>query len=163
MGMWLDLPTFQTVVASTPLVAIDLVVRNGRGEVFLGLRVNRPAYGFWFVPGGRIRKNESLDSAFRRITQDELGRPFERATARLLGVFEHFYEDSVFANAGFGPDTHYVVLSYCLELDDSTLQPPAEQHQQYRWWPQDELRFSSRVHENTRAYFTNPVPRMLSC
>jgi len=161
--MWLDLPTFQTVVASTPLVAIDLVVRNGRGEVFLGLRVNRPAYGFWFVPGGRIRKNESLDSAFRRITQDELGRPFERATARLLGVFEHFYEDSVFANAGFGPDTHYVVLSYCLELDDSTLQPPAEQHQQYRWWPQDELRFSSRVHENTRAYFTNPVPRMLSC
>ncbi|ETK24479.1 GDP-mannose mannosyl hydrolase [Pseudomonas sp. FH1] len=163
MGMWLDLPTFQTVVASTPLVAIDLVVRNGRGEVFLGLRVNRPAYGFWFVPGGRIRKNESLDSAFRRITQDELGRPFERATARLLGVYEHFYEDSVFANAGFGPDTHYVVLSYCLELDDSTLQPPAEQHQQYRWWPQDELRFSSRVHENTRAYFTNPVPRMLSC
>ncbi|MGY1882537.1 MULTISPECIES: GDP-mannose mannosyl hydrolase [Pseudomonas] len=161
--MWLDLPTFQTVVASTPLVAIDLVVRNGRGEVFLGLRVNRPAYGFWFVPGGRIRKNESLDSAFRRITQDELGRPFERATARLLGVYEHFYEDSVFANAGFGPDTHYVVLSYCLELDDSTLQPPAEQHQQYRWWPQDELRFSSRVHENTRAYFTNPVPRMLSC
>lgn len=161
--MWLDLPTFQTVVASTPLVAIDLVVRNGRGEVFLGLRVNRPAYGFWFVPGGRIRKNESLDSAFRRITQDELGRAFERATARLLGVFEHFYEDSVFANAGFGPDTHYVVLSYCLELDDSTLQPPAEQHQQYRWWPQDELRFSSRVHENTRAYFTNPVPRMLSC
>ena len=161
--MWLDLPTFQTVVASTPLVAIDLVVRNGRGEVFLGLRVNRPAYGFWFVPGGRIRKNESLDSAFRRITQDELGCPFERATARLLGVFEHFYEDSVFANAGFGPDTHYVVLSYCLELDDSTLQPPAEQHQQYRWWPQDELRFSSRVHENTRAYFTNPVPRMLSC
>ncbi|WP_442960290.1 NUDIX domain-containing protein [Pseudomonas azotoformans] len=121
------------------------------------------AYGFWFVPGGRIRKNESLDSAFRRITQDELGRPFERATARLLGVYEHFYEDSVFANAGFGPDTHYVVLSYCLELDDSTLQPPAEQHQQYRWWPQDELRFSSRVHENTRAYFTNPVPRMLSC
>lgn len=163
MGMWLDLPTFQTVVASTPLVAIDLVVRNGRGEVFLGLRVNRPAYGFWFVPGGRIRKNESLDSAFLRITLDELGRPFERATARLLGVFEHFYEDSVFANAGFGPDTHYVVLSYCLELDDSTLQPPAEQHQQYRWWPQDELRFSSRVHENTRAYFTNPVPRMLSC
>ena len=161
--MWLDLPTFQTVVASTPLVAIDLVVRNGRGEVFLGLRVNRPAYGVWFVPGGRIRTNESLDSAFRRITQDELGRPFERATARLLGVFEHFYEDSVFANAGFGPDTHYVVLSYCLELDDSTLQPPAEQHQQYRWWPQDELRFSSRVHENTRAYFTNPVPRMLSC
>lgn len=152
--MWLDLPTFQTVVASTPLVAIDLVVRNRHGDVLLGLRVNRPAYGFWFVPGGRIQKNESLDGAFRRITQDELGRPFERATARLQGVFEHFYDDSVFASAGAGPDTHYVVLSYCLELaGDETLQPPAGQHQQYRWWPEDELRFSLRVHANTRAYF----------
>lgn len=69
-------------------------------------------------------------------------------------MFEHFYDDSVFANAGCGPDTHYVVLSYCLELvDDQPLQPPTEQHQQYRWWPQDELRFSTRVHEHTRAYF----------
>lgn len=152
--MWLDSPTFTTVVASTPLVAIDLVVTNSRGDALLGLRVNRPAYGFWFVPGGRIQKNERLDSAFRRITHDELGRSFERAQARLLGVFEHFYDDSVFANAGSGPDTHYVVLSYRLELvDDETLQPPTEQHQQYRWWPQDELRFSSRVHEHTRAYF----------
>ncbi|MGA9700510.1 GDP-mannose mannosyl hydrolase [Pseudomonas sp.] len=152
--MWLDLPTFHTVVASTPLVAIDLVVRNSRGDALLGLRVNRPAYGFWFVPGGRIQKNESLDGAFRRISRDELGRSFERASARLLGVFEHFYDDSVFANVGAGPDTHYVVLSYCLELaDDQPLQPPTAQHQQYRWWPQDELRFSPRVHENTRAYF----------
>ncbi|WP_455825713.1 GDP-mannose mannosyl hydrolase [Pseudomonas graminis] len=152
--MWLDLPTFHTVVASTPLVAIDLVVRNSRGDALLGLRVNRPAYGFWFVPGGRIQKNESLDGAFRRISRDELGRSFERASARLLGVFEHFYDDSVFANVGAGPDTHYVVLSYCLDLaDDQPLQPPRAQHQQYRWWPQDELRFSPRVHENTRAYF----------
>ena len=152
--MWLDLPTFHTVVASTPLVAIDLVVKNSRGDVLLGLRVNRPAYGFWFVPGGRIQKNESLDGAFRRISRDELGRTFERANARLLGVFEHFYDDSVFANVGGGPDTHYVVLSYCLDLtDDEPLQPPTAQHQQYRWWPQDELRFSPRVHENTRAYF----------
>lgn len=154
MGMWLDLPTFRTVVAATPLIAIDLVIKNRRGEVLLGLRVNRPAHGFWFVPGGRIQKNESLDTAFRRITLDELGRAFERASARLLGVFEHFYADSVFAAAGAGPDTHYVVLGYCLELDDDpALQPPAEQHQQFRWWPQDELRLSPRVHAHTRAYF----------
>jgi colanic acid biosynthesis protein WcaH len=154
MGMWLDTQTFQAVVASTPLVAIDLVLMNPRGEVLLGLRVNRPAHGCWFVPGGRIRKNESLDSAFRRITRDELGRTFERANARLLGVYEHFYRDSVFANAGAGPDTHYVVLSYRLTLaDDETLQPSPEQHQQYRWWPLAELRCSTRVHENTRAYF----------
>ncbi|MFL1416310.1 GDP-mannose mannosyl hydrolase [Pseudomonas fildesensis] len=152
--MWLDLPTFNTVMASTPLVAIDLVVMKPGGETLLGLRVNRPAYGFWFVPGGRIRKNETLDNAFRRLTREELGRTFERASARLLGVFEHFYDDSVFANAGAGPDTHYVVLAYCLTVTlDDALQPPTEQHHHYRWWSLDELRFSERVHANTRAYF----------
>ncbi|MBI6554754.1 MAG: GDP-mannose mannosyl hydrolase [Rhodanobacter sp.] len=152
--MWLDLPTFNTVVMSTPLVAIDLIVRKPNGDTLLGLRINRPAYGFWFVPGGRIQKNETLDDAFRRLTHEELGHTFERADAQLLGVFEHFYDDSVFANAGNGPDTHYVVLGYCLTLaENQVLEPPTEQHRHYRWWPLDELRYSPRVHENTRAYF----------
>ncbi len=41
--MWLDLPTFNTVVTSTPLVAIDLIVRKPNGDTLLGLRINRPA------------------------------------------------------------------------------------------------------------------------
>ena len=46
----LELETFKTVVASTPLVSIDLIVRNRQGQVLLGLRTNRPAQGGWFVP-----------------------------------------------------------------------------------------------------------------
>ena len=82
--MWLTGDTFRTVVASTPLVSIDLVVQDAEGAVLLGQRLNRPAQGFWFVPGGRIMKNETLDAAFRRLTADELGRPFEGCEARLL-------------------------------------------------------------------------------
>jgi colanic acid biosynthesis protein WcaH len=64
--MFLEKDTFKTVIASTPLVSIDLVVTNQNGEALLGKRLNRPAKDFWFVPGGRILKEESLAAAFRR-------------------------------------------------------------------------------------------------
>ena len=70
--MYLDKQTFSTVIKSSPLVSIDLVVINPDGQALLGQRLNRPAKGFWFVPGGRILKNESLGNAFKRLTLEEL-------------------------------------------------------------------------------------------
>jgi colanic acid biosynthesis protein WcaH len=72
--MFLDKETFSTVIESTPLVSIDLVIKNQQGQALLGQRLNRPAKGFWFVPGGRVLKNESLAAAFKRLTLDELGQ-----------------------------------------------------------------------------------------
>lgn len=151
--MWLTPETFRTVVASTPLVSIDLVVQNARGQILLGQRLNRPAQGFWFVPGGRILKNESLDDAFARLTKVELGQCFERNKARLLGVYEHFYADSVFGEGQAFADTHYVVLGYLLLVgDQQLLNLPQDQHGQYRWWDISQMLASARVHDNTRAY-----------
>lgn len=151
--MWLTPEAFHTVVASTPLVSIDLVVQNTRGQILLGQRLNRPAQGFWFVPGGRILKNESLDDAFVRLTKVELGQCFERIEARLLGVYEHFYADSVFGAGQEFADTHYVVLGYLLVVDDEQLSnPPQDQHGQYHWWEVGQLLVSAQVHDNTRAY-----------
>ena len=48
--MHLDDKTFLRVIEATPLVSIDLLVRNERGQVLLGKRANRPAQGLWFVP-----------------------------------------------------------------------------------------------------------------
>jgi len=151
--MWLNDDTFRVVVASTPLVSIDLVVQNELGELLLGRRLNRPAQGFWFVPGGRLQKNETLDGAFRRLTSGELGSAFDRASARLLGVYEHFYTDSVFGTAEDGIDTHYVVLGYHLRLPiDHALTLPSDQHSAYRWCSLNEVEASSEVHANSRAY-----------
>ncbi|SDI17905.1 colanic acid biosynthesis protein WcaH [Pseudomonas flavescens] len=148
--MFLPTDTFKTVVASTPLVSIDLLVRNAEGELLLGERLNRPAQGSWFAPGGRILKNETLDAAFERLTGEELGQAFRRDQGRLLGVYEHFYDDSVFGEA---PDTHYVVIAYALQLGaQQSLQPPSVQHGRYRWWPIEQIHDEPRIHRNTRDY-----------
>lgn len=151
--MWLDQATFTTVLNSTPLIAIDLIVENRAGEILLGKRTNRPAQDYWFVPGGRIRKNETLDDAFIRLTQNELGVTRARSDAQLLGVYEHFYADSVFGPAQSGPSTHYIVLGYRLSWNteqDAAL--PEHQHSAYRWWVPAAMQNDPQVHDNSRAY-----------
>lgn len=129
------------------------MVRDTHGRVLLGLRVNRPARGAWFVPGGRIYKNERLDEAFARITLAELGREFVRSGAPLLGVYEHLYDDNALDEAGVS--THYVVLAHALSVDAAGLSLPEDQHSQYRWAHVADVLADPTVHANTRAYFAN--------
>ncbi|ELP5730577.1 GDP-mannose mannosyl hydrolase [Vibrio vulnificus] len=148
----LDELTFKTVVASTPLVSMDLIVRNRHDQVLLGLRTNRPAQGFWFVPGGRICKDETFERAFLRLTEMELGTPKTLAQAKFLGPYQHLYSDN-FSGTLFS--THYVVLGYEICCDIALDNLPTDQHQHYRWWAIDELLSSDLVHPNTKAYFSN--------
>ena len=149
--MKLEDKDFLQVVTHTPLVAIDLIVKDERGAVLLGLRKNKPAQGFWFVPGGRIYKDERVAEALARIGRDELRIPLEPENIRFLGVFEHLYEDNVAGAPGIS--THYVVLG-CEVLQTVTLtQLPVSQHEDWRFLSVDELLASKDVHPYTKAYF----------
>ncbi|MBL0464127.1 GDP-mannose mannosyl hydrolase [Aeromonas veronii] len=147
---WLDKAQFQQIVAATPLISLDLIVRNGQGQVLLGRRLNRPAQGYWFVPGGRVRKDERLDAAFLRLTQEELGLAARRESARLLGPYEHFYADN-FSGTEF--TTHYVVLGYELAWQGQQYALPISQHDQYRWFEVVDLLQDPSVHQHTKDYF----------
>lgn len=149
--MFLSRDDFAQVVRHTPLVSIDLVVRDESERVLVGLRLNRPARGTWFVPGGRINKDERIDDAFLRISQAELGRAIQRAKASLLGVYEHLYDDNALEIPGVS--THYVVIAYRLHVNTASLALPVEQHEQFRWMDVDEIRRDAAVHPNTKAYF----------
>ncbi|MBB3189446.1 GDP-mannose mannosyl hydrolase [Halomonas cerina] len=146
---WLSDDAFHQVIAHTPLISLDFVVTNPQGEWLLGQRVNRPAQGSWFVPGGRVRKDETLEAAAQRLTRAELGQAIELAHMRFLGVYQHFYADSMLDP---GLSTHYVVLAYQVSraLDLEAL--PRQQHDRYRWWSPQAIATTEAVHANTRAY-----------
>jgi len=149
----LEPDAFLAVVRDTPLVAIDLLVRDNQGRLLMGLRANEPARGCWFVPGGRILKDETLEQAFARITESELGTPMERGDARLVGVYTHRY-DTNFAGAP-GVSTHYVVLAHELAASRLRTELPSTQHARYRWWTEDDARQSDEVHPNNLPYFAD--------
>ena len=147
----LDSNAFQIIVDKTPLISIDLIVRNSAGKILLGQRLNRPAEGFWFVPGGRILKDESRADAFKRLTKEELGQAFSINQAELLGPFDHFYSDNVF---GYEFSTHYVAIAYVLTLDTDLEELPLDvQHGSYKWFEIDSLLNDEKVHLHTKWYF----------
>jgi colanic acid biosynthesis protein WcaH len=149
--MFLERDDFAQVIRYAPLVSIDLVTCDERERVLVGLRLNRPACGSWFVPGGRIYKDERIDDAFLRISHAELGRAIPRSEASLLGIHEHLYDDNALEMPGVG--THYVVIAYQLHVDAASLVLPEGQHAKFRWMDANEMRDDPAVHPNTRAYF----------
>ena len=149
-GGFLPQDVWLQIVANAPLVSIDLIVRDRQGRVLLGLRKNEPARGSWFTPGGAIRKNESLDAAYARIAEAELGLPLRRSDARFLGVHEHRYDSNFAGAAGIG--THYVVLAH--ETTAPSLAGlPQSQHQDWRWMSVPDLRAAPDVHDYVKQYF----------
>ena len=146
---WLANNVFETIVTNTPLISIDLLVENEQGEFLLGLRKNRPAQGYWFVPGGRVLKNESLDQAFKRLTKLELGLELERNQADFKGVYEHFYQDSVFSEQY---STHYLALAHKIKINSNAVKIDKKQHSDYQWLKPEEL-VQVKVHEHTMDYF----------
>ncbi len=144
---------FVEVVKKTPLVSIDLIVENNRNEVLLGFRKNEPAKNYWFVPGGRILKNERIAEAFERIAENELGINLAYEDADFLGVFEHLYPKNPTQKREFS--THYVVLTYQVKLTKTPLKLPKTQHSRYQWFDRQSLRNDKKVHPYTREYFEN--------
>jgi colanic acid biosynthesis protein WcaH len=126
---------FRTVVRLTPLVSLDLIIRDPKGRTLLGLRTNEPAKGFYFVPGGRVLKNEPLRDAFSRILKSETSYAETMDQARFVGAFDHIYHANKFGDPDFG--THYVAIA---------------------WWETSDLLSSATVHENTKGYFRQPLP-----
>ncbi|HEY2451579.1 MAG TPA: GDP-mannose mannosyl hydrolase [Scandinavium sp.] len=150
----LESTLFRSLINNAPLISIDLIVRNKESNILLGKRVNAPAKGFYFVPGGRIYKNETLASAFQRICLSELGINVDISSVKMLGVYEHFYDDSF-----FGPEinTHYVVLAYELSIDVNLLSLPGAQHGDYIYMCKDDIVSAENVHSYTQQYFSQKV------
>lgn len=147
--MFLEKDLFSSIIKNTPLISIDLVVKNSEYKILLGKRVNKPAVGSWFVPGGRIYKDETIEKAFQRITKDEIGKEFSVEEAKFKGLYQHFYDDNVF-NDNFS--THYIVLGFELVINEE-LSLGTIQHEKYKWFDEKELLESEDVYSYVKDYF----------
>ena len=152
----LPLAQFQQAVAALPLVSVDWVLTNPAGELLVGQRLNAPARGTWFTPGGRIRKSEPLAAALRRVAAEELGLADELAGALAqrgepMGAWDHFFSDAAFsANV----PTQYVNLPHWVALSEVEVAqlrlPVGEQHSHWQWMPLDQA--AEAVHEYVKPY-----------
>lgn len=132
MTQWIDEETYAKFKQVMPIPCVDLVIwrhshEDGRPEILLCLRTNEPAKGFWWTPGGRLFKGETLEQAARRKAQEELGMEIELGPQ--LGTLDDIFEEAhtpctIFAARPKGDE---------IRLDS--------QHSKWRWsqWPDPEL------------------------
>lgn len=141
---------FLHVVKNTPLVSIDLLVRSHNNSLLMGLRKNDPASGYWFVPGGRVRKNEELEDAFLRITNSELNIPIRLDQAKFVGIFTHKYNNNYTGKFDFG--THYIAIAYELAIGIDIEKINNDQHSEYKWISKNDCQIN--IHQYSTAYLS---------
>ena len=159
--MFLSKGDFKNAVSIVPIIAIDICIINNK-KILLGYRKNPPAINHYFVPGGRIRKGESIEAAFKRILFDELGGILKSEfdiLKNLIGIYQHFYEDNFLGNKEF--DSHYVVLAFKLafnEIEISKINNFNNQHSDQIWHDYlSESRKKINIHKYTQEYLSNDL------
>ncbi len=147
----LEKDEYLNIINLIPITSIDVLMVNNLGDILLGLRRNNPAKGMWFVPGGVIKKGETIDNAFHRIIKKETGISTDIKDAIFIGVYQHFY-DTNFADV---PDikTQYTVLRYDIKFNKEINPIPDYQHSEFKWFSIDELIKDSNVHQYVKDYF----------
>ena len=117
--MRLPARTYRRIVARMPILCVDGIVTNHRGQFLLVKRRNEPLQGRWWVPGGRVLKGERLVTAFRRKMREELGIPVE--VLGPVGVYEGRFRtrgrNGGLGTHGVGIVFHARALSRDIRLD----------------------------------------------
>ena len=64
---------FYYISRTTPLVNVDLLIRNEKGQTLLSWRNDSYAGTGWHVPGGIVRFKEALETRVRKVAEIEIG------------------------------------------------------------------------------------------
>jgi len=79
------------IVDKMPILCMDCIVVYA-GKYLLVKRKNRPLKGVYWLPGGRVFKNETLEEAAVRKMKEEIGVHVK--IIKLAGFHEFLYEEN---------------------------------------------------------------------
>ncbi len=105
---------YKKILDNMPVACVDLLIYNDN-KVLLVLRKDDPAKGEWFVPGGRIFKNEKLEYGAIRKAREEVG--LDITLEKQIGCFDLFFDKGVFDNIKDG--VHTISVVYLCSLKDT--------------------------------------------
>lgn len=106
---------FYYISATTPLINVDLLIRDERDRTLLAWRNDSHAGTGWHIPGGIIRFKESIAERIRQVALSE------------IGVMVDFDHDVLAINEMIHHDRdvrgHFISLLYNCRLDSSFVPP----------------------------------------
>ena len=119
---------YKQIVKAMPIPCVDAVIMSG-GKFLLGKRVNQPLKNKWWLPGGRVFKNEPLEKAVIRKVREETG--LSGKIISQLGT-----EGAIFRTGPFGFPVHTINTVFLLKISGKTLFELDAQHNEFKWFEQ---------------------------
>jgi ADP-ribose pyrophosphatase YjhB (NUDIX family) len=120
---------FDKIRELIPIVCVDLVIPK-TGAILLVKRIEPPAQGQWWTPGGRIFHGETIEDASVRKANSEVH--LDCRFVKILGMTESIF-DNVKTN-GKSISIHTVNVVCLMELKDDTQQIRLDDgHAEYIW------------------------------
>lgn len=118
---------YRNIHASVPVVCVDIVIRQGK-RFLLVKRNNKPARGEYFVPGGRVLKNETLEAAALRKLKQETG--LAGRIKKSLGAATLFWKEGYYP----GFSSHMIVFVFLMDIHQKTSIVLDSQGSAFRWF-----------------------------
>ena len=143
---------WKTCVDSIPIFGIDMIIFSQEHGVLMGRRINNPAKGKLFVPGGRVYKNEDMIDAFNRILLTETGLTFSFDKTFSIGLYEHFYNNTYWSTTECS--THYIIEARLIEIDQENIKLKIDlnaQHSSLKWISLEDFQ-SNAIHSYSKIY-----------
>lgn len=140
---------FVRIINDVPLCSIDILLKKNN-RYLMCLRKNKPAKNYFFVPGGRILKNEKYESTIRRILKNELNIKTKIPKYKIIGIYNHIYKDNVFDKKGV--NTHYFVCAIKIEYKKNIFIKIDKQHSKYVFMSKKEILTNKKVHKFAKLY-----------
>ena len=101
---------YNQILKSMPIFCVDWLI-SCRGEYLLLKRTQQPLMGDYWIIGGRLRMDESIESAAYRLQTREVGRYCGMGS--MIGFSNYIFDKVEGARA-----THTPAISYQVEVPD---------------------------------------------
>ncbi|AGY56549.1 NUDIX domain-containing protein [Gloeobacter kilaueensis] len=119
-------PLYDQILSNLPIACVDVAI-VAQGAVLLVRRKVPPAMGQWWVPGGRVLKDEMMKDAARRKALEEVGIDCH------VGPIIHTAE-TIFPDGPSGIAIHSINSCFFLYPVEANAVPVLDGfHLEYRW------------------------------
>jgi colanic acid biosynthesis protein WcaH len=147
--MYISTEEYTRIQELLPILCVDVVLTY-RGKCLLLQRLNHPALGQWWFPGGRVHKNELIKDAALRKSRAEVG-----LAADFKGVLS--VEETIFPKIeSMISDIHTVNVCCQMVASDITGLAIDKDHNAFRW-----VSFEEAESLNLHSAVLNPLAMAL--
>lgn len=146
MSKDIPLSLYKKIHDVIPIVCVDIVIVH-EGAVLLGLRLNKPAQGTYWFPGGRVIKDETLHETALRKAKEETGLKIK--IIKQLGA-----DETIFPDGPFGEYTHTINVVFLANCSKDRILKLDTQHDNLKWFtklPKDSPAYVKKFTKLARA------------